>query len=126
MIDPLFQDTVINAIVAASKQEDEDGKTYLPFVSNVSLIYRNTSRTSPARRLMVDFYVSACSYTWIESSAKSVDYFDLESLMDLVVGLVKDRTLTMKKPAQNPNIDSGTLCSYHKHDKNKPCMGKLL
>lgn len=116
--DTTFQDYVINSIIAQSRTEDTDGRQWYP-TSQVNLIYESTSAGSPARRLMVDFYVHFGDEEWITNTDDS-EKPGYDFLIDVSAALLKKRNLPEEAMRKYAALKSGPVCEYHNHDENKP------
>ncbi|KAK5739077.1 hypothetical protein LTR17_005597 [Elasticomyces elasticus] len=128
LIDPAFQDRVIDAIIAGTREGVADDKgvfqRWYPVTEVVDTIYKATPKDSPARRLMVDMHVLKGKATWIETEQPECN--NLEFLVDLAVAMFEKRVVSEQARPEHKLLDSGVPCAYHKHGKNEKCSGKDL
>lgn len=120
LCDPEFQYSVIHSIIGYSRIKNTHNNSSFPGPIAINVIYNNTSSNSPARRLVVDFYVRFGTDNWITDS----DTMNHEFLADLSKALLKDRVLLHKHEKNFADLVEGTACKYHHHDKDKPCQRK--
>ncbi|KAK5132648.1 hypothetical protein LTR08_008770 [Meristemomyces frigidus] len=127
ILDSMFQDAVITAIVETSRRPSSKDPRQRTFPDNdaIEIIYDQTPLGSPARRLFVDFFVKAAVPSWIvdTSACRTNHGFSLE----LATELLRSRRVTvlfggMEKDYQE--LLEGSPCSYHKHGKDEPCSVK--
>lgn len=81
-----LKNTVIDAIIANTKDTNAAGTRWYPTDGAVDIIYNGTPHDSLARKLMVDMHVRDGSERWLE--AKPINY---EFLVDLVKAFYKDK-----------------------------------
>lgn len=120
LCDTDFQDSVINSIIGYSRIKNTANNSSYPGPQTINVIYNNTVTNSPARRLVVDFYVRFGTDGWTTDSITMHHEF----LGDLSKALLKDRVLLHKHEKNFTALVEGIACKYHHHDKGKPCQGK--
>ena len=120
IIDSAFQDDVVNVLIARTPEKDTNDGREFPGQRDVARIYRDTPVGSPARRLMLDLYAIHGMPGWITEKTLPYDKEFLHDLAKLMLEHKNDRNLPS---AVRRNLDSGVPCAYHKHDKDKLCVG---
>lgn len=120
LLDKELKDRLLDAMVTTCRERDEKGLRNFPGTDAISIIYAATTESSPARRMMVDMYVSHGAESWTVSVEHGI-----ELLVDVTKALLPECTISDgKKHNKYSEIDRGSPCSYHHHDKDKPCSGK--
>ncbi|KAK3113516.1 hypothetical protein LTR53_009122 [Teratosphaeriaceae sp. CCFEE 6253] len=122
IIDPRFQDRVIDAIVASTRERNGTAGRLYPNMTHVTCIYKTTPEGSPARRLLVDMYAIKAGPTWFHDE-KPEDIM-CEFFFDLTCALMERREVTDKTRQPIAELDKGSPCSYHKHGKDETCPSK--
>jgi hypothetical protein len=69
ILDPTFQDTVIDAILEKSQSKGKDGKCWYPHVEVIKYTFNNTNESAPIRKLFVDMYAGYARSSWIHKWA---------------------------------------------------------
>ena len=123
LIDPTFQDMVINAIVAKSRKPDVNGKKWDPGRAPISVLYRNTPEGSPARRLMVNFYTT---HGQPKRMSESSTVFTKEFLFDLATAFLNLKVKSNHDEEARKQINTGAPCAYHKHAVENPCREEVV
>jgi hypothetical protein len=83
MLDTYFQEAVISAIISNCSTH-----SIYPIGLQIDIIYRGTTATSPARKLLVDFFLHAGGKKWVfdkdHASKRPADFVNdlLTALMD--------------------------------------------
>ena len=121
LLDTELRDRLVEAIVAMSRERHPQAKNRnFPGPSEIKIVYENTPESSPLRRLLVDMYVARGTQHFEISATNGVDF-----LVDVTKALLAERTISEETRKQKfAEIDEGSPCSYHHHDKDKPCGGK--
>lgn len=73
---------------------------------------------------MVDSYVRQVQGKWILGDGERPSDMNYEFLIHLSTASLDKRVLLHKDEKKYAELEGGTPCSYHSHDKNKPCEGK--
>ncbi|TKA69373.1 hypothetical protein B0A55_06160 [Friedmanniomyces simplex] len=127
-LDETFQNRVIDAIVAGTRDEipaattgGGDSGSWYPTKKTVDYIYRHTPEGSPARRLMVDTHALKGWEQWIDTDRPESN--NHEFLVDPAVALFRKRVVSVEAIGEHKELDTGAACSYHKH-KDGRCAGK--
>lgn len=113
LLDRKFQNRVITAIVMRSRESNGKSKTYPD--EPVAVIYQSTPKDSPARRLMVDFFVRYGRRAWVENILRwdsSTEPAQLEFLRDLSMSLMEIRTVPFGTQDKFKALDSGEPTPY--------------
>lgn len=105
LIDGDFQDAIIDAIVDKCNSKASDGQSWFPVGAVVQQIYRHTLKSSKARRLLTDLYITHGSGGWLRVMKQ--DEIPAEFLFDLAIGF-------LDRERYDPTTKS-TLCEYHQH-----------
>jgi hypothetical protein len=71
LLDTLFQDTAIDAIVEKSHSNAQDGKRWYPVGEVIEYAYSNTTESALIRELLVDMYVYHGYSSWLHDWADS-------------------------------------------------------
>ncbi|KAK5678244.1 hypothetical protein LTS10_009414 [Elasticomyces elasticus] len=126
IVDQIFQDKVIDALVAATRNKVHPRQDRLaalfPYGDTVDRIYNGTPRGSPARRLMVDMHAIRGKASWLNS--ENLERNNHEFIVDLALAMYEQRTVREGGRLAHKNLDTGVPCSYHKHGKDETCPGK--
>lgn len=103
--DAHFKNTVIDAIIASTKEEDADGERWFPTNESVDIVYQGTPAGSPARKLMVDLHIEDGRASWLDLGANNHEF-----VTDLAKGFYerKNRIAILQEAeaeryAHNPN-----------------------
>ncbi|KAK4547289.1 hypothetical protein LTR36_000944 [Oleoguttula mirabilis] len=112
LLAPTLRDAAINGIVSAART----GK--IPVEKNVDYIYQGTLAGSPARQLMFDLHLKLGKPGLISKSVESTNH---EFLRDLTTELLRMRMTSEEEKVGLKDLKEGVPCSYHCHDKAKPC-----
>lgn len=88
LMDTVFQNAAIDAIVEKSTSMASDGHKWYPDTEVVEFAYNNTNKSAPIRQLLVDMYVSVGHSEWLDDenpdSVPQPFLFELSSkLLDL-------------------------------------------
>jgi hypothetical protein len=93
-MDIRFQNNVIHAIVAACRTLVNDVRM-IPGADTIKLIYDNTPKSSPARKLLVHLWHDYGRPTWIPDPNSKLVQLPYEFLTDLTAALLdRERTPT--------------------------------
>lgn len=119
--DAKFQDTIISAIIRLSREVNDRNVSWYPSETAVNTIYENTTRKSPAKRLMVDFYVRYGYDDWFDSSYET-NRPHHEFLFDLSRKLLQHRQLSRDKADEDyGDLVFDMACKYHNHGQDERC-----
>ncbi|KAK4547282.1 hypothetical protein LTR36_000937 [Oleoguttula mirabilis] len=121
LIDPEFQDRVLDAITASARFRHPGIKRGFPSNKAIGIIYDGTPSTSPARRLIVDLHVRYGGPEWMSADCDKVHP---EFTLDLATELMKERRTKGTEGRSYEDLESGTPCSYHHHAKGRLCVGQ--
>ena len=121
--DATFHDYVINNIVASSRQPKK-GVRNLPSALAISIIYRDTLPSSPARRLMVHLYAIYGSVNWM--TVERALFYDTEFLIDLSIALLNFKSNAQDEREAKRDLELGAPCAYHHHDSDIRCRARSL
>ena len=121
IMDSEFQDRVIDAMIAASLEKDEEGWTYHPDSHPALIIYEGTSEGSPARGLIINEFVAFGRDKWITKEAQCGLELNEEFVRDLITALLDRRVLPANEKAEYKSFKNSPGCKYHKHGKDQPC-----
>ncbi|KAK3112819.1 hypothetical protein LTR53_010500 [Teratosphaeriaceae sp. CCFEE 6253] len=122
IIDSRFQDSVVNAIIATTRETVGPGNRVYPNMRNVRRIYKNTPEGSPARRLLVDMYAIKAHPLFFHGEKPQDDM--CQFFFDLSCALMEKREVTDKIREQFSELERGSPCSYLKHGKDEACPSK--
>ncbi|KAK4957597.1 hypothetical protein LTR10_005564 [Elasticomyces elasticus] len=109
-----LQDSLVNAIVAASREPFADR---YPSAAVVEIVYQRTAVGSRLRKLMLDMYTRHVDIDW------HIDNLNREFAIDLLKALASNRTTTDEAEPEFSQLFKGVPCRYHVHYDNKPCDG---
>ena len=84
-IDCEFQNRVIDAIVA-TRRAPAEGIQYNPIGEAVNIIYENTTRLAPARKLMVQIWYDYGRSKWLTQSTAKLNHDFMEDVMSALLG----------------------------------------
>ena len=117
LIDSQFQNRIIDAFIALSRERDDAGRQSWPGVDGASTIYNNTPASSPMRRLLVDFYVQyGTSSSTYEEDKEGMGH---DFLIDLSMELLKDRE-SSEGDERRKVLKKGVPHAYYKDEGSKP------
>ena len=68
ILDPRFQNAVIDAILEKSTTETRDGSRYYPPGDAIQYAFNNTPESAPICKLLVDIYAREGESSWLEGS----------------------------------------------------------
>jgi hypothetical protein len=113
LLDRELQNRVIDALLAGTR-ELQDGTRRFP-TACVPTIYKSTPPGSPARRLMIDFFVRFGGAFWVQGL--NFELMDSETqfefLKDLSESLLENRQMPTSGMADYHELDSGIPSSYY-------------
>lgn len=115
LLDRKYQNCLIDAIVACSRQVNAKGEKSFPMKS-AGIIYEWTPKGSPARNLMIDFFVRYGWGTWMDVVANwevSNEAVRIEFVMDLLRALMDNRAISPVRLKHYAELDSGRSKSYY-------------
>ena len=126
LIDDTFQDTVMNAVIAALRERQPDGVHYDPSIYAIWTVYEGTPENSPIRRLLVDLALERRGAPQV--AAINPRFLSSEFLKDFCIGLLKDREKGKRRRGRPKRgttrreiLASGSPCAYHKHKPGELC-----
>lgn len=86
-----FQDAAIDAMIARIHSPYQGFSSFYPGADEIVGLYKNTSESSPVRRLMVDSYAWHANQDW--GLMEDISSVPIEFLRDLTVALIKVRPI---------------------------------
>ncbi|KAK4901531.1 hypothetical protein LTR27_001303 [Elasticomyces elasticus] len=112
--DPASANTIIDAIITASDEED-----FIPPLSCVSYAWKKTVPGSNLRKLLMDYYLHEVNEEFLATAkAESIDI--KEFLFEVLRSFVKDRVGATAEATVKATfgklISERPECYYHKHD----------
>lgn len=121
MLDTVFQDQVIDAILALSKETNLELALH-----EVSRIYDSTPPGSPMRALVCDKYLISGVNTNTERMAEIGESANREFLFDLLTASLDRCRLTLGMFSDIARRGKPPGCAYHHHAKDEPCKGARI
>lgn len=121
--DATFQNAVIDVIVQTSRQPTKNNLNLYPSLPSINTIYNGPPTNSPARRLMVDFWVCWGAQKWLQDELEP-DQINHEFLYDLSGTLLGKRRRPEENDQDYAELSVGRPCKYHNHGEDQPCSGK--
>lgn len=118
LLDTNFQDRVIDAIVAAARQPDESGHRQIPDEVSVNYIYQNSPKGSPARKLMVDIWLTDSGDDWLEDVHP--DKMDHDFMFDIAAATLANSRVRKELHNDRQTLKSGVPYGYYKSAADKP------
>lgn len=73
LMDTMFQDTVIDAIIEKSRSKARDQRCWFPVGKTIEYAYSNTNESALIRKLFVDMYVRHGNPEWLHEWAEPTD-----------------------------------------------------
>lgn len=138
-----FKDAILDAMLAKSKTMMNDGCAYYPFSQSVNFVYKNTSRGSLLRQMVLDMYAEEGHSIWLEYTEEHYPY-DSEFMADLALGLMRKRESLATDDEEAEEEDENMSdeeegdenedeeeetdpCRYHEHVRmDMPCYRTIL
>ncbi|RAK77502.1 BTB/POZ domain-containing protein [Aspergillus fijiensis CBS 313.89] len=108
ILDTLFQDAIVDAIVESRRSTGQDETSSYPFGEALEYAYNRLAETAPILELFVDMYVSDAHSSWLHKIADSTTV-PQPFLLRLASKLL-DRC--------DASWDPLKACNYHTHGKN--------
>lgn len=107
-----FKNTVIDAIIANTNEEDAEGTRWYPTDGAVDIIYKGTRPESPARKLVVDLHVKIGNEGWLEGGLNNHEF-----LIDLAKGFYKHkRRIAILEEVEEAQYDNPNA-KYHEPEE---------
>lgn len=124
LLDPTFQDLVLNTIAALSREEHGPELTrYFPGDEAYAILYKGTTSSSPARRLMVHMIIGQGDASWVAKGSDRRWDAPEELKDDLLAELMEKGDLLEPDDKRYQFLEKGIPCAYHMHGKGTPCSG---
>ena len=106
-----FKDSLIDTLVKNMTAEDSLWLCNLP-----GLIYSNTTRESPHRKLVIDLAVHTWSEMYLENQYNLIEFMPPEFHLDLIAALgVKGRAARIEHVSVRDFFKDLDTCMYHEH-----------
>jgi hypothetical protein len=86
LMDCEFQNQVVDAIVATARDQTSEGTRYKPIGEVVNIIYENTPKPSPGRKLMAQIWYEYGRADWFAESNVKLNYEFMEDVMSALLG----------------------------------------
>ena len=118
MLDQVFQNRVMDALVSATRERDENGKRYFHDDLCIDKLYRNTPKNALARQFMVDVWVRRGRSKWISEDTALINK---EFLVDLTTAMLDKCELRHEFRLDYAVLQAGVPCKYHQHGESDRC-----
>ena len=112
LVDAVFQNQVVDAIVAGVREADTIvGTPVYPGQIEINMIYHNTPPGNPARRLMVDIWQRWGCKAWVVEETNNVSP---EFLVDLMRALFPEGCSLIQPGRRIEGLENGCPDTYYK------------